>query len=204
LISLVAISDSGASPLPEPLRAVDAGSLCALCAPADGRAVTVDTLVEREELLEALMEDRDVLPVRFGTALPDESAATQVVLERHEELASALDRVRGAVELALRGRLVGPPGGERVAHASGRDYLRARAGGSEAAQRLHERLDAIARSAVVRPGQDLLHAAYLVDRADVARFVAEVKRTQASCPELSLLCTGPWPPFSFAAAEPTS
>ena len=89
-------------------------------------------------------------------------------------------------------------------HASGRDYLRARAGGSEAAQRLHERLDAIARSAVVRPGQDLLHAAYLVDQADVARFVAEVKRTQASCPELALLCTGPWPPFSFADAEPTS
>jgi Gas vesicle synthesis protein GvpL/GvpF len=204
VISLVAISDSSAPPPSAPLRTVSAGSLCALCVPADERDVTVDMLVDREELLEALMEDRDVLPVQFGTALPDERAAARMLLERHDELAAALDRVRGAVELGLRARLVGPAGGERVVHASGRDYLRAHVGNAGAARRLHGRLGAISRSAVVRSGPDLLRAAYLVDRAAVAGFVAEVRRTQESSPELSLLCTGPWPPFSFASAEPTS
>ena len=205
MISLVAISDSGALPPPEPLRAVSAGSLCALCAPADGRAVTVDTLVEREELLEALMEDRDVLPVQFGTALPDESAAAQVVLERHEELAAALDRVRGAVELAASRSPRGTPG-RRACGPRQRSGLPPRT-----SRRLRLRRSVSTSGwtrspghAVVRPGPDLLHAAYLVDHADVARFVAEVKRAQESCPELSLLCTGPWPPFSFAGAEPTS
>jgi hypothetical protein len=202
LISLVAISDASAPPSSALLRTVSAGSLCALCVPADDRPVTLDALVDREELLEALMEERDVLPVQFGTTLPDERAAARVLLERHEELAAPLDRVRGAVELGVRARLVG--GAEPAAHASGREYLRARIDNAEAGRRLHERLAAMSRSAVVRPGPDLLRAAYLVDRAAVARFVAEVQKTQESCPELSLLCTGPWPPFSFAGTEPGS
>ena len=202
MISLVAITDASA-PLPSaPLRAVTAGSLCAVCVPEDDEPVTVDKLVDREALLEALMEERDVLPVRFGTAIPDEAAAVRVLTERHDDLEAALDRVRGAVELAVRARLVGAV--EDVAHASGREYLRARVGSSEAAGRLHDRLDAIARAAVVRSGSDVLRAAYLVDRAAVPQFVAEVEREQRSSSELSILCTGPWPPFSFAGEEPAS
>jgi hypothetical protein len=204
VISLVAISDASAPPASPPLRTVTSGSLCALCVPADDRPVTIDALVDREELLEALMEERDVLPVQFGAALPDERAAAQVLLERHEEFAAALDRVRGAVELAVRARRTGGPDREDAAPASGRDYLRARLERSETGQRLHERLAALSRSAVARPGPDILRAAYLVDREAVPRFVAEVQRMQAASPELSLLCTGPWPPFSFAGTEATA
>jgi hypothetical protein len=38
----------------------------------------------------------------------------------------------------------------------------------------------------------------------VPDFVAEVQQAQALNSELSLLCTGPWPPFSFAGGEPMS
>jgi Gas vesicle synthesis protein GvpL/GvpF len=170
--------------------------------PADDEPVTVDKLVDRERVLDALMEDRDVLPVRFGTALADEAAAARVLMERHDELEAALDHVRGACELAVRARLAGAV--DDVVHASGREYLRARVGSSEEARRLHDRLKAIARAAVVRSGPDVLRAAYLVDRAAVPGFVAEVQDAQQSCPELSILCTGPWPPFSFAGEGATS
>jgi hypothetical protein len=202
LISLVAITDASAPPPSAPLRAVVAGSLCVVCEPADDEPVTVDRLVDREGLLEALMAERDLLPVRFGATVANESAAAQLLTERHDELEAALLRVRGAVELAVRARLAAPR--DHVAHASGREYLRAKVGTSEAARRLHARLEAIARSAVVRSGPDVLRAAYLVDRAVVPDFVTEVQQAQALDSELSLLCTGPWPPFSFAGEEPTS
>ena len=66
MIALVAITDADAAPPEAPVSAVSSGSLCALCAPADAEPVTVAALVVREELIERLMEDRDLLPVRFG------------------------------------------------------------------------------------------------------------------------------------------
>ena len=48
------------------------------------------------------------------------------------------------------------------------------------------------------PGPELLRAAYLVDRADVDGFVAVVRELQREHDSLSVLCTGPWPPYSFA------
>jgi hypothetical protein len=201
VISLVAITDASAPPPAPPLRAVTAGSLCALCLPAEDEPATVEQLVDREELLDELMVDRDLLPVQFGTAVPDESSAARVLLERHDELETALDRVRGAVELSVRARLADPS--EELAGANGREYLRARAGGSDQARRLHERLAPIARTSVVRSGPEVLRAAYLVDRATVPAFVSEVHRAQGSLTEISLLCTGPWPPFSFTGEGPT-
>jgi hypothetical protein len=47
-------------------------------------------------------------------------------------------------------------------------------------------------------GHEVLRAAYLVDReavGEVARLIAELDRDHD---ELHLLCTGPWPPYSFA------
>ena len=51
---------------------------------------------------------------------------------------------------------------------------------------------------MVRPAPELLRAAYLVEREAVEPFVARVRELQREHPALSLLCTGPWPPYSFA------
>jgi hypothetical protein len=47
-------------------------------------------------------------------------------------------------------------------------------------------------------GPELLRAAYLVDRVAVEAFVDVVRRLQETHSELDVLCTGPWPPYSFA------
>ena len=50
----------------------------------------------------------------------------------------------------------------------------------------------------MQPGPELLRAAYLVDREAVEGFVGLVRRLQAAHEDLRILCTGPWPPYSFA------
>jgi hypothetical protein len=42
-----------------------------------------------------------------------------------------------------------------------------------------------------------LNAAYLVARADVAAFREAVARLEHA-PGVTVVCTGPWPPYSFA------
>jgi Gas vesicle synthesis protein GvpL/GvpF len=197
VIELYAITDDPAPPDP-PLRAISCDGLTALCAPADPgeREPTVDALWHHEEVVEALMEERDLLPVRFGTLVSDEAAAVRAVADRRDELAARLDRVRGAVELAVRAHPRVPD--EAPDAATGMDYMQAKARSMETASLLHEPLDFLARDSVVQHGAELLKAAYLVDREAVEAFVSLVERLGQVHPGLDLVCTGPWPPYSFA------
>lgn len=55
-----------------------------------------------ERVLERLMQDRTVLPLRFGTICPDADALREFLVHSTNELLNDLGRVRGKVELALR------------------------------------------------------------------------------------------------------
>jgi hypothetical protein len=136
--------------------------------------------------------------VRFGTLVADEEAASRAVQERRDELLANLDRVRGAVELAVRAQPRGDDPPPLPSGDSGRDYMHAKARRTDAARALHEQLAARARDSAVQPGPELLRAAYLVNREGVDAFVSLVGRLQREHDELQLLCTGPWPPYSFA------
>jgi hypothetical protein len=202
VIELLAITDDATPPAP-PLVAVHSGGLSALCAPAGDpdEPLSADALWRREAVIEELMETRDLLPVRYGTRVADEAAAADALAERRDELEAGLARVRGAVELAVRVHGDDPEPAPSAA-ASGREYLRARIGRTQAAARLHEPLAALARDSVVQSGAELLRAAYLVERDAVGAFVARGHELQREHPALAVLCTGPWPPYSFAAPKP--
>jgi hypothetical protein len=172
VIELYAIAQAPGPRVADPLRAVPAGELLAVCGPAEDE-VTPDALWRREALLEGLMEAGDVLPVRYGTRLGDEAEAARAVAERSDELLATLERVRGAVELSV--RVVG-----------------------DGAEAVHEVLRPLARDARRLPSSGEFRAAYLVDRDGVDPFVAEVAGLQRTTTDLQLLCTGPWPPYSFA------
>jgi hypothetical protein len=199
VIELYAITDDPTPPDP-PLKAVRSDDLTVLYAPDGRREATLDELRRHEEVVEALMESRDLLPVRFGTVLSDARAAAEAVAERKEQLAASLDRVRGAVELAVRAHARQPP----ARGGAGRDYMGGKARQMEVAGRVHTPLARLARDSAIRPGPELLRAAYLVDRSAVERFVSLVRRLQRDHPELDLLCTGPWPPYSFAEGSGSS
>ena len=203
MIELYAITDHPGPPLPDvaPLRVVPIDGLAGVYSTASDAELSPEALWRHEEVVEALMADRDLLPVRYGTRLDDEAAVARALEERREELAAALDRVRGAVELSVR---AAAPGAPEPAGAGGSDYLRARAraaaGHDRTARVLHEPLSALARASVEGTPHppELFRAAYLVEHDAVERFTEAVGRLQNANQGLSLLCTGPWPPYSFA------
>jgi gas vesicle protein GvpL/GvpF len=148
------------------------------------------------------MKTCDLLPVRYGMQVEDEPTAARVLARRRAELLEALDRVRGAVELSV--RVAGESSkADSVAPASGAEYLRAKARAAahedQIADRVHKPLERMARAARRRPRRrcELLCAAYLVDREAVAQFGERVAQLQREHPDLKVLCTGPWPPYSF-------
>lgn len=206
MIEVYAITDDPGPPPPHvgPLRIVAREGLAIVCGPAADGEVTADRLWRHEEVVEALMDDRDVLPVRYGTRLDDEAAAVRVLEQHHDRFAAALDCVRGTVELSVR-VLADEPVTDvqpRMPR-DGADYLRARARDREqqdaAAWAVHEPLVGLARESMRRtsgPGE-LLRAAYLVGREQVDGVVRQVRRLQRENPRLRVLCTGPWPPYSF-------
>jgi hypothetical protein len=210
VIALYAITDHPTPPVPElgPVRVVASGDLAALCGPVIDGELTASALWEHERIVEALMEDRDVLPVRYGTCLPDEAAAAQALHDNRAQFAATLGAVRGAVELAVR---VFPAGGDLAPEPfsepkTGTEYLRARARSvaeeADATTAVHEPLARAARAVTVaqghRPGE-LLRAAYLVDRDITESFSVRVRDIQDDNPQLRITCTGPWPPYSFVA-----
>ena len=195
-----------ALPALAPLRLVAGDGLAIVCVPAGGdEDTTAQALWRHEAVVEALMEDRDVLPVRYGTRLADEAAARRVLAERHDEFAGALRRIEGAFELSVRCALASQAETASAA-ASGAAYVarktRAAAAADEAARAVHDPLALLAResrSRTPRGPAEILRAAYLVDRDGVDGFTRRVGELQTEHARLRLLCTGPWPPYSFVA-----
>ena len=147
-----------------------------------------------------------VLPARFGLVFTDGSALQREVEAKATALRGRLDRVRGCAEVGL--RVVSEDEPHESAPLTGGDYLRARLREATERRRVAEALhDTLARHARDSArlehagGRLLLDAAYLVPSERVEEFRQEVDELGRSHPELALVCTGPWPPYSFAAPE---
>jgi hypothetical protein len=164
-------------------------------------APTAEALWRYEEIVERLMAHQAILPARFGTILADEDEARSALCARRDDLRRGLDRVRGAVELGIRATWSDAPA-PPTAH-SGTEYMLGRLDVHRRAQRaadLVAPLGALARDSKVkvlpRPSVPLM-AAYLVDRDRTEEFVARAAELSADFQDGQLLCTGPWPPYSF-------
>ena len=190
-----------------PLRGLAEGSLVAVVGDYDGSAPepTAATLRAYERTVRRLMDRDAILPARFGSVLEDEHEVRTLLRRRRKDLVARLGRVRGAVEIGLRAswrdRGSAPP---HAPSESGTSYLRNRLELRQSARRVAGELDPLAsvalsarRSVAPRPGVPVLDA-YLVDGARVDEFVALVERLGDALDDVELVCTGPWPPYSFA------
>jgi hypothetical protein len=142
----------------------------------------------------------DVLPVRFGERFGDVEQLRAAVGERRLELEASFARVSGCVEIGL--RLLDERRAEPRPASTGTEYMRAlqaSGAGNRDAEDAHRRLEALSRAARVssRPGESFC-ASYLVPRSRVAEVRQVVERWTAEHPDVALVCTGPWAPFSFA------
>ena len=100
------------------------------------------------------------------------------------------------------GQCRGGWGGSR--RRSGASYLRDRLELRQSARRVASELDPLTalalssrRALVPRPDLPVLDV-YLVDRGRVDEFVALVQQLGDLLDEVDLVCSGPWPPYSFA------
>ncbi|MBM3474238.1 MAG: GvpL/GvpF family gas vesicle protein [Armatimonadetes bacterium] len=192
---------------------------------------TEANVLTHEAVLECLMSDRTVLPARFGCVASDERCARDALVDRYTWCLEALRRLRGRVELGVRilwdpgteegqasTRRPQPPGGrpDGSPPGSGRAYLLARLDEERQWEAQRSRAQALA-SAVHEPLAELaaessyrllvtprmvLAGAYLVECSRVDDFRRRAQDLAFSRPDLDLLCTGPWPPYSFVTDRP--
>jgi hypothetical protein len=136
-----------------------------------------------------------VLPVRFGETSADDESLARVVHARAGRLRSRLDSVRGCVEIGL--RVTEPKSEPRATAATGTEYLRALQRATGAVEQVHGELAALSRESRLRRAGDVHVGAYLLPRERVDDARAAVARFAEARPGLTVLCTGPWAPYSF-------
>jgi hypothetical protein len=196
------------------LVAVPCADLVAVAQPLSTAPDPVETqILAHEAVIEALMADRTLLPMRFGAILPDTAAVEAFLTARAPQFHADLARVAGCVELSVRGISTSAeptpqsePAPMPANYSPGRAYLEARLAAERVrlahraeAEALHAQLALLARAALLGPARSPnmpLNAAYLVPHAQVGAFREAVGAAGAATP-LRLLCTGPWPPYSF-------
>ena len=230
MIYVYAICDRPELPLPcrnglndEALEKVVHRDIAAVVGDCDGASLSnsADEIWRHEEVIEALMEERTVLPARFGTLVPSRDHVGDILRRTYDALVDDLARVRGRVEIGVRflsaheeadarDRSCDEPAGT----GPGAAFLRARLARArslrnsrqaevraiiEAYEQLARHADAsrLDREPSERYG---IGAAFLVPRERVASFQSFIAGVANANAGLALLCTGPWPPYSFVGA----
>jgi hypothetical protein len=210
---LYAISDTDRALDPElrgvggaPVQSVSASGLVAVASEHDAApALDEEALWSFDDVIETLMSAGAVLPMRFGTTVATADEIVALLERRRADLTHRLDRVRGAVELSVRG--VWPHSSETVVVAATttgtscmQDRLAPQRRARELAAQVHARLDGLARASRHRllPRASMpVSSAFLIDRGTEDEFVGAVQQLDAHLDGADLVCTGPWPAYSF-------
>ncbi len=168
-----------------------------------------------ERIIEDLMHRSTVLPMRFGSTVPDEESLLRILGERRGEFERLIDRVRGGVELSVRAQVIAAQpvpaqsvaladaGGPGTAYLLERREIQGRV--DDALARIHEPLASLSRQSARKTGglmPGAFKGAYLVDRDRVEEFRARVGQLTDEIEGARIVCTGPWPPYSFSAGSP--
>ena len=169
-------------------------------APPD--TISREQVLRHAEVVDELMRrSAAVLPAQLGRAFRDDDELADAVRAQAPKLAQSLERVRGCVEFGLR---VTGLGGEAREADTGAGYMHIRLEHlrrqDEVIERTYEPLARLAREATLKRLPDGVSAAYLVERAGVAAFEAAAAAAERE-PGAVVVCTGPWPPYSFAGGE---
>ncbi|MBO9520834.1 MAG: GvpL/GvpF family gas vesicle protein [Nocardioidaceae bacterium] len=183
-----------------------------------------EVAVQHQRVLDEIVEDSDVLPLRLPAMFRDEEHLHRVLAGRAALLEAALvathDHVEWGVQLLAAEQPAAPPQEERPS--SGREFFEQRARRSSALARARSRRDALVREAyaaladvsrqsVLNNPQDpalsgrsetmLLNSAHLVGRRHRDFFMTTVEEVAERLRPagISVEVSGPWPPYNFVA-----
>lgn len=210
-----------------PLRLVRAGAVAAIVSDVDAEErIRRDDLLAHAHVLEAVVEDSTVLPMRFGTILESDTEVADKVLRAGEsKLVSLLDRFDGLQQLTVRAvhdedEVLRAVVAQNASLRSLRDSMGN--GGDTHATKLElgrmvldcieavRQIDAATLIDDLTPlahdirledsskGYQVLDAALLVNRADRPRVDAAIARISRELPSrVRLRYIGPQPPYAF-------
>lgn len=144
-----------------------------------------------------------VLPVRFGTTVPDLRTLAGLVREQETVWSARLRAVAGCSELIVHVERRTPTPDPGLRPTTGRDYLLQRVAAARSVEALRDEVAGVLRRVAreVRtlpgraPGRERL--AVLVPHAVTTVAGTDVRRWAAARPGLEVAVTGPWPPFDF-------
>ncbi len=205
---------------------------CEICAVVSTHAsmhvaATASQAWRHEQVVEALMKTRAVLPARFGNMFASTHSIGSMLQRAYPQFTQDIESVRGHVEIGVRflaaaehqsggaPTLVLSSGIERPGLAPGSAYLQAKLT-RERALRCQRKVElemvrevyttlaghaTAGRFGVEAANQQGISAAFLVPRDHFEPFRAIVGAIADAHSELALLCTGPWPPYSFVGAD---
>lgn len=219
--ALPAISGLQSRPL-EAIRVKGLDAVVSTCDALDQNP-TSETLWQHEGVVEALMKDQCVLPVRYGTCLDSEEELIQLIEGRNTSFEADLERLHGCVEVSLRvidsARTANPKiesghAQRRVRYTSGIDYLNKRRRLLDAADHQQEKMQAWVDAVhdtligVSVTGKIELHThpllmttgAYLLQKTQLHEFQDVLGRLRVRFKEYKFMCTGPWPPYNFVSS----
>jgi len=191
---------------------------------------TLQCLAQHQRVLERVMLDSPVIPLKFGTYAEDDAQILEILHGGRNEFAGALEKYADQVEVDLaaswadlKSVLAEIATDEAVISAKAQIGDQAQATTTQrirVGQLVKELLDhknkAIAegalvtlrskwRNIVVNPATDdsaILNAAVLIDRAEEAEFDRTLEQLDRYHDgRINFRCVGPLPPYSFAVAE---
>ncbi|OEJ28129.1 gas vesicle protein [Streptomyces agglomeratus] len=216
---------NGVGDPPEQLRTVDGQSLVAVVSDApEGLKAKRRDVLAHQSVLERVMADGSVLPLRFGALAPDDEAVRQVLDEGADEYRERLSALDGCVEFHLKASCAEEALlrdillqndearriNEDIRSGRGGQDLRMALGELVAAevQRRHEVLAAETVEAL-RPqardvrtsdptGDDFVSVSFLVEQAGQNEFMtAEKELADRRGEDFAFRLHGPLPPYSF-------
>lgn len=164
----------------------------------------------------ALRLSRSIIPCRFGTLFPDDKKILTFLREHYARLDAQLTKLEGKAEVGIQSILnwkttIKAEIPDKLMMA-GVDYLLRKKEQFDAIEELEADADELARKLNqatfpfwsdvkarkrVTGERLLLSLCYLVDGHKLASFRQAYQRFKGENPDLKLLYTGPWPPYSF-------
>jgi hypothetical protein len=202
----------------ERLSVVDCGEVRAVTGDVEGPPALDETSLRAHDAVvrEIAAHIDALLPVRFGTVVPDAAALAGLLDPHASDLADALALVQGREQMTLRvfveGRPRGltpvpiEPGPDEAASGPGARYLARLLRAHRAARSVPEigpLRDALAPLVVAerleaqeRP--PLVASVYhLIRRGDAPAYGVVIDRAHRLCPGARVSSSGPWPPWAF-------
>ncbi|WP_069773307.1 GvpL/GvpF family gas vesicle protein [Streptomyces sp. LUP30] len=214
-----------------PVRVLKEGDLAAVVSDApEGLRPKRRELLAHQNVLAEAGAGGCVLPMRFGSVAPEDSAVTGVLAERAEHYKERLRALDGKVEYNVKATHIE----EAVLHhvMAGSPELRAlaeanrKAGGGSYEQKLQlgemvaaavkaqeaedagvvqQALEPLAAAVGLGPESTgwLANVSFLVARDSAARFAEAVDELRQAHPHLDVRLNGPLPPYSFVEPGPS-